>query len=329
MKSPRREKSTLIQYNKAISISSDVMTLMPLVSVIIPTYNRCKLVLQAIQSVQNQTVEDLEVLVVDDGSTDDTQKRIAAITDNRIRYLRNPRKGISSARNFGIENSKGKYISFLDSDDLWLPEKLEEQLEILNQDEDLIVWSDASVIDAEGKEKGILLTELYGAKKRVKSGDIFLELLWDNFVIIQSLILKKDITQKIKIDTSLTYADDYRFVIDLAKDFRFHFISEPLVKYRIHNGNVTSKNPHLWFKDLIKIYTKVIREQDRIIHRKLKAKIYSRLSKYFLKRNHHKFSRHYLWQAFRQNPLKTSYLRNLLWSFLSSHFNGTCRKNEN
>ncbi|MBN1796220.1 MAG: glycosyltransferase [Sedimentisphaerales bacterium] len=291
---------------------------MPMVSIIIPTYNRCELVLQAIQSVQNQTFKDFEVLVIDDNSTDDTQKCITIIKDGRIHYLRNPRKGISSARNFGIENSKGKYISFLDSDDLWLPDKIEKQLEILSQDENLIVWSDASIIDAEGKEKGILLTERYGAKKRKKSGDIFLELLQGNFVSVQSIMLRRDITKKIKFDTSLIYADDYKFVIDLAQNFRYYFIPAPLVKYRIHDNNVISKNPQLWIKDLIKIYTKVTREQNKIIPRKLKAKLFYRLSKHFLIRNRRKFSRYYLWQAFRQNPFKASYLRKLLQSFLVS-----------
>lgn len=116
----------------------------PKVSVIIPTYNRAHPVGRAIESVLNQTYQDFELIVVDDGSTDNTEEIIKEfqLKDNRIIYLKHDEnKGGSAARNTGIKASKGEYIAFLDSDDEWLPEKLEIEIRILNDDRNLIICS--------------------------------------------------------------------------------------------------------------------------------------------------------------------------------------------
>ena len=101
----------------------------PQVSVVIPTFNRASRLLEAIRSVQEQTVEDWELVIVDDGSTDSTEEAVRAIPDRRIRYLPVSHRGVSAARNFGIARSVGPWICFLDSDDRWTPRKLERQLE--------------------------------------------------------------------------------------------------------------------------------------------------------------------------------------------------------
>ena len=104
------------------------------VSVIIPTYNREKLVPRAIQSVLDQTWQDLELIVVDDGSTDRTEQVVSGFTDDRIRYVRlDKNSGVSHARNIGIESAQCEYIAFQDSDDEWLPEKLEKQMQVMLQ----------------------------------------------------------------------------------------------------------------------------------------------------------------------------------------------------
>jgi len=104
----------------------------PTVSVIIPTYNRAHLVGRAIRSVLSQTCQDFEIIVVDDGSTDDTEKVVSSFNDSRIRYFRHQTSsgGPTAARNTGIRVSRGKYVAFLDSDDEYLPQKLESQLEV-------------------------------------------------------------------------------------------------------------------------------------------------------------------------------------------------------
>src|SRR4030042_5052103 len=107
---------------------------MPTVSIIIPTYNRAHLVMRAINSVLDQSFQDFEIIIVDDASRDNTEKMVSGIRDKRIFYIRHEKnRGGSAARNTGIKQARGEYIAFLDSDDEWLPEKLEKQLKVLEQ----------------------------------------------------------------------------------------------------------------------------------------------------------------------------------------------------
>ena len=103
----------------------------PTVSVIIPTYNRAHLIGRAIQSVLNQTYRDFEIIVVDDGSADNTEEVVKSFYDKRIKYIKHKKnKGAAATRNTGIKAARGKYIAFQDSDDEWLPEKLEKQMKV-------------------------------------------------------------------------------------------------------------------------------------------------------------------------------------------------------
>src|SRR5690349_3602213 len=104
---------------------------MPKVSVIIPTYNRAQFIARAVDSVLEQTYKDFEIIVIDDGSSDNTQEILKAY-EGKIRYVYQQNKGISAARNRGIQEAKGEYIAFLDSDDVWKPEKLSVQVAILD-----------------------------------------------------------------------------------------------------------------------------------------------------------------------------------------------------
>ena len=109
---------------------------MPKFSVIIPTYNRCEFVKNAIQSVLDQTYKDYEIIVIDDGSTDSTKDSLSSIIE-QITYIYQDNRGVSSARNTGIKKSIGSYIAFLDSDDLWEPKKLELQYQFILANPDI------------------------------------------------------------------------------------------------------------------------------------------------------------------------------------------------
>jgi glycosyltransferase involved in cell wall biosynthesis len=110
------------------------------VSVLIPTYNREKTILRAIQSVLQQTFSDFELIIVDDGSQDGTAEEIKTIVDPRIRYIRHPKNsGISEARNTAVKSSSGHYVAFLDSDDEWLPDKLSQQMEAIRKEKEEVI----------------------------------------------------------------------------------------------------------------------------------------------------------------------------------------------
>ena len=121
------------------------------VSVIIPTYNYGRFLAEAIASVQRQTVQDLEIIVVDDGSTDETPAVLSAIREPRLRSLRIANGGISAARNTGLELATGEYLAFLDADDRWVPDKLERQLALMESEPGLgLVFSNFSRFDQHG-----------------------------------------------------------------------------------------------------------------------------------------------------------------------------------
>ena len=144
----------------------------PLVSVIIPTHNREQFLEEAINSVSEQTFNDLEILVIDDGSIVNYAKTICSKYKNCTYYYKE-NGGLSSARNFGISKAKGAYIAFLDDDDRWVLNKLEKQVQVLDEMNDIdCVHSSALVIDANGKETG----EKIGASKEKahkRTGNVF------------------------------------------------------------------------------------------------------------------------------------------------------------
>lgn len=291
---------------------------MPEVSVVMPCYNHESYICKSVESVLNQTFRDLELIIIDDGSEDRSAALITDYSrrDSRVKALiHKDNRGIVKTVNNGLEAASGDYIALASSDDLWMPEKLEKQMEILKENRNVVVWTEADVIDENDNDTDQLWTQRCKAEERNKNGDIYFDLLLGNFVTSQSIIFARDALKDIRLDTSLAYANDYKFVLDLSKKYRYRFISEPLIKYRVHSGNISSRNTKLWVRDMIRLYINELKQTGEIMPRKVRCTIFYRLSKYFLMRNHRKFSRYYLWQAFKQNPVKISYLRNLLLYF--------------
>lgn len=278
---------------------------MPLISVIMTSYNHRKYISEAIESVLGQTFGDIELIVVDDASQDDSQDIIRKFqrTDPRIRPVFHKQNlGISRTTNHGFASAKGEYIAYIQSDDVWMTHKLQEQLRVLNRDRSLIVWSDGLIIDGEGKENGELFTERYRAAKRKKSGDIFLELARGNFICVQSLIFKAEYTRDIRFDPRCRYANDYKFMIDLSSRHPFHFIPDPLIKYRIHGKNTILKNRHIWERDVFFMNKYLLQNYARCLPRNLRALFYFRLGRTLHKRNRDNLADKFLLKALRTDP---------------------------
>ena len=199
----------------------------PTVSVVVPTYNRAHLVGRAIQSVLNQTYQDFEIIVVDDGSTDNTEELVKSFNDPRIRYIRHDQnRGGSAARNTGIKMARGEYIAFQDSDDEWLPEKLEKQMRVFENAPAEVGVVYTGFWRIEGDKRIYIPSD----KISRKEGNIQGELLKGNFVTTQATVLKKECFEKAGMfDQRLPRFQDWELFIRISKYYEFKCIDEPLV----------------------------------------------------------------------------------------------------
>lgn len=195
----------------------------PLISVIIPTYNRENTIEKSLQSVVNQTYKTIEIIVIDDGSIDNTENIVKNIQDERILYIKQENKGVSRARNTGILNSKGEYIAFQDSDDIWHTNKLEVQMKNFRGSQCGLVYSSFNKIY---RNKISVMPKM----KRGKEGDIHFDLLKSNFIGCPTVIIKKEVIEKCgKFDENLHKYEDWEYFIRISKKYKVLFVEEVLV----------------------------------------------------------------------------------------------------
>ncbi|MFN3530991.1 MAG: glycosyltransferase family 2 protein [Candidatus Brocadia sp.] len=212
---------------------------MPKVSVIIPTYNRSEFLSSAIASVLNQTFQDFEIIVVDDGSKDNTPEVVNRLNNKKIKYIRNEiNKGEAGARNTGIINSNSEYIAFLD-DDEWLPEKLTLQVDLLKNSPTKVGVVYTGYIEVDRTSQKILWKMV-----PVKKGNIYKDMFIKNYVGIPSTVIaRRACFEKIGLfDESVVYPTDYDMWIRISKEFHFEYIKKPLVKYYIHKNTISSNS---------------------------------------------------------------------------------------
>lgn len=205
----------------------------PVVSVIIPTRNRAKLLPRAIDSILAQTFKDFEIIIIDGHSSDDTSNVINGYSDKRIRYyLQEIQKNGAQATNEGIAKANGKYIAFLDDDDEWLPEKLEKQVSLMDalSEEYGMVYCWMDYYDQDGK----LLHETHPAFR----GDIFEKvLLKESIGGTPTYLVRKSVIDMVGgFDTNLVFGDDGEFVRRIAKSYKIDFIPEVLAKVYVNHG---------------------------------------------------------------------------------------------
>ena len=205
------------------------------VSVVIPTYNRARLVTEALHSVLSQPFDDMEVLVVDDGSTDDTLSALARFTDSRLRVIRQANQGISGARNTGVREARGQYIAMLDSDDRWRPNVLPRLVGALDAHPDaVLVYGRAQAMDA----YGFPLPQMKGTAEAFP-GQTLRSILYGDFVpIITALIRREALLQAGLFDPD-NLAEDWDMWVRLAPLGQFVFIESTLADFRLHEDQFT------------------------------------------------------------------------------------------
>jgi glycosyltransferase involved in cell wall biosynthesis len=204
------------------------------VSVIIPAYNQGCFLVSAIESVLAQTYQDFEIVVVDDGSTDNTAEVAQSYSDPRVRYVYQDNRGLSAARNTGIRHSAGEFLSFLDSDDLFLPEKLELLTAVLDDRSDVgFVAGQAQPIDEQGKPTGKLFATPLPENGR--------ELLNGNPLHVGSVLLRREWQERVGFfDESLRSYEDWDMWLRLARaGCRMSWVARPVSLYRFHRAQMT------------------------------------------------------------------------------------------
>lgn len=207
---------------------------MPEVSVVLPTYNRRRLVQETIDSVLRQKFADLELIVVDDGSTDDTGRTLTDRYGPLIRYVYQENAGESAARNHGIALSRGKYVGFVDSDDLWHPDKLKRQVEILEANPLVgLVSTQAFWINY----LGLQLRKAPDGASRQDDVISWAELVLDNVIAgggSSSLIRRECLVKAGGFDQAIRFGEEWDLWIRIARDYRVVQIPTPLVYYRVN-----------------------------------------------------------------------------------------------
>lgn len=210
---------------------------MPLISVIIPVYNGDRTILETIASVQKQTYSDFELIVINDGSTDRTLELLSTIEDPRLKVFSYPNGGLSVARNRGISQANGKFITFIDADDLWTPDKLELQLKALQQHPEAgVAYSWTCVMGNAGEW-------FHAGQSATFTGNIYPQLLLSNFIASGSNIMarREAIESAGEFDPALKSCEDWDFYLRLAARWPFVVVPKRQILYRQSTGAMTSK----------------------------------------------------------------------------------------
>jgi glycosyltransferase involved in cell wall biosynthesis len=210
---------------------------MPKVSVVIPTYNRAGLLKRAVNSVLSQTFADLEVLIVDDRSPDDTAAVVEMIDDSRVRYFRHPtNRGVSASRNTALSHATGKFVAFLDDDDEWLPDKLSMQL---------------GRLERAGKHVGLICSGYheieYGTGRVLCAvtphlrGWVFEDLLRQGYYNhTSSIVARIDCFDQVgAFDLAYDWGEDFDMWLRIAQAFEFDFVEAPLMRFHLLPGGLT------------------------------------------------------------------------------------------
>jgi len=204
-----------------------------LVSVVIPAFNCEQYITECIDSVLIQTYHNLEIIIIDDGSTDDTVRIISEYNNDQIKLFHQNNSGSAAARNYGVKQASGIWIAFIDADDIWLPDKLQSQLEQCSNQ----AWSHTDLFfHGSFYPKYTKATEFTSKH----SGFILKNLLVENSIGTSSVVIKKEILQELGgFNTDLRALQDWDLWLRIAEKYQVCYIDQPLVYYRVHSSSVS------------------------------------------------------------------------------------------
>lgn len=321
------------------------------VSVIMPTYNRAKYIKDAVESVLNQTYGDLKLIIVDDGSTDNTEQIITPyLSDSRVCYIKQPNSGSSAARNYGLSMTEGNFVAFIDSDDIWSRDKLAIQINILMAlpEVDLVCSDFSAVTGADIMERShirsyfkvlneynlqynnifdhILEQPIDGLaqNEKVYWGNIYNTMLFGNIILTSTCLCRSAIFDSIGVfDTKYRTLEDYDLYLRISKVFRIALVTQPLIQYRYSNNQLSGENHfERLCLNLIDIFKKNVGTLDKNELLKLGSRKIQRrlgmyeamLGYYYFNKKEMELAKRYYWKSLENNP---GYFKSYFYIFFS------------
>lgn len=280
------------------------------VSVVIPSYNSAHHITETLESVFNQTYQPREIIVVDDGSTDGTRSMLEKYRD-RIIYVYQKNAGEPAARNTGIRRASGDFIAFLDADDLWLPNKLELQMDYFEKRPEVaLVYTDMKQFDENGITHESIKEWL---KMSPPSGYVFPQLFAETLFGSGTVVFRKSCVEKVGFfDETFFVGSDYEMWLRMARYFKFGYVDEPLMMYRHHASMATRglgrslQNGVPWegkvINKILALYPEAEKELGRSVVRRRRGRSYFYLGVGFLERGEPAEARKLLGEALRLWP---------------------------
>ena len=296
---------------------------LPLVSIITPVYNGEKYLLEAIESALAQAYKNFELLIVNDGSTDNSKSIISAYLSNpKIRYFEQQNAGVAAARNLALRYANGKYIGFLDQDDLWLPDKLSTQIEFLKTNQEIaFVHSRQDYIQADG-------TPIADYPKDWISdlhGKCFTELFRRNRIAVLTVLLRKSVIDDIGFfNETVSRADDYELWLRICSKYPLGFQDKKLALYRCHDTNASRDYIEMEQAELNALETLYKKNKEAFIFID-KNTLNNRFSKlhtevangFFWQKHNYSFALHHYLNALYFKPIDWKNIKQAFWCLLS------------
>jgi len=288
------------------------------VSVIIPTHNRAAFLREALKSVWGQTYQDFELIVVDDGSEDDTPQVVAGC-DDRLRYLRLEHRGVSAARNAGLAAASAPYLAFLDSDDIWAPEMLATGIDYMETHPECgLVCSDFAVGESGGASVPVKWESGLGVRRarRLAHSAGFAELANGNFVSLCTTVVRTSAAREAGgFDEALPVMEDWDFALRVGARHPIRFINRILACVRRHGGNLSDDRGAMHWA-AVQVFRKIesdpeIARRWRRLLRRSSADAYYRLGYWMLCQAEQSQARRFLRESVRRR-----WWRNRAWRYL-------------
>jgi glycosyltransferase involved in cell wall biosynthesis len=287
----------------------------PKISVIIPTYNRSGKLINALNSVLNQTYQQIEIIVVDDNSVDDTELKMKGFCEKvkSIKYIKHHiNRGGGAARNTGVSYATGEYIAFLDSDDLWINTKLEEQIKLIISTDISMVFTGFNMIE----ELTNKIIDKYIVKNLKKPYE---KLLFTNYIGTTSTILiKKQVFEDVGgFNINLSSCQDWDLYLKVSKKYKIKGLEKLLVNYYVHQNSITG-NYESSIDGHLKVYEQVT--NDSMVNARLKKKIMSvhltRIASIYMRFGKIPEARVYFLKSFKLNPMNKNNIIKLIPNIL-------------